>query len=91
MAEKKTQDLKILRTFEQPDNAPSFFSDLAQVTATGNEVIVQFYETMPGPPDPEGNIKKVKTTLRANVIISLAHAKNLGKLLLEKTAAEGHK
>lgn len=91
MAEKELEKLKISRTFEQPDNAMSFYSDLAQITGTGNEVIIQFYETIPGSPDPEGNIKKVKTTLRANVIISFAHAKNLGKLLLEKIAAEGHK
>ena len=91
MAEKETQKIKILRTFEQPDNAMSFYSDLAQITGTGKEVVVQFYETIPGPPDPKGNITKVKSTLRANVIISVDHAKNLGKMLLERSAVEGPK
>ncbi len=88
MAEKENKRTAIPRIYEQPDHATSFYSDLAQITATGHEVVVQFYESIPGAPDKEGKIPNVKTRLRATVTISKVHARNLGKLLLEK-AGEG--
>ena len=71
---------QLTRVFEQPPDAISFYSDLAQVSNTGKEVLLQFYETIPGPPGPDG-ITQVTARLRATVIISLAHAANLEHLL----------
>ncbi len=68
------------RLFEQPPDAISFYSDMAQVSSTGQEVLLQFYETIPGPPGPDG-ITQVRSRLRATVIISLAHAANLERSL----------
>ncbi|MCX5885968.1 MAG: hypothetical protein NT096_08690 [Proteobacteria bacterium] len=72
------------RFFEQPPDAISFFSDFAQVAHTGNEIVMQFYETIPGPPGHEGNITKVRTRLRATITIGLTHAQNIGRLITEK-------
>jgi len=88
MAEEK-QILKkdvaeIPRLFEQPPDAISFYADFGQVMDTGNEIMIQFYETIPGPPDPGGNIKHVKSRLRATITVSFKHALNIGKLLVDK-------
>ncbi len=72
------------RFFEQLPDAISFFSDFAQIAHTGNEVVMQFYETIPGPPGPEGNITRVRTRLKATITIGLNHAQIIGKLLTEK-------
>jgi hypothetical protein len=85
--EKGTQKeavVEVERSFEQPSDAISFFSDSGQVLYTGNEVVLQFYETIPGPPAPDGSIKNVRSKLRATVTLSLSHARNIGKLLVEK-------
>ena len=82
MNEKK--GVPIERFFEQSPDAISFFFDFAQVAHTGNEMVIQFYETIPGPPGVEGHIAKVRTRLRATITIGLAHAQTLGKLLTEK-------
>lgn len=82
---------QINRVFEQPPDALSFYSDFAQVIGTGSEVLLQFYETIPGPPGPGGTIQMVRSRLRSTVVISKAHAVNIGGLLLkqaeEKAAA----
>jgi len=82
MDEKK--GIQAERFFEQPPDAISFFSDLAQVAHTGNEIVLQFYETIPGPPGPEGRITKVRSRLRATITVGLTHAQTIGKLLTEK-------
>ncbi len=84
MAEKEEKRYTIPRIYEQPDNAISLYSEMAQIIGTGNEIVIQFYESIPGPPDKEGKITKVTSRLRATVTISKAHAKNVGKLLLEE-------
>lgn len=84
MAE-KTKALEIERIFEQPADAISFYSDMGQIFSTGNEIIMQFYEAVPGPPGPGGAISKVRTRLRATITISFPHARNIGKLLLERS------
>ena len=76
------------RVFEQPPDAISFYCDIGQVLATGNEVVVQFYETIPGPPDPDGKITRVRSRLRATVTLSLPHATNIGKHLVKKTKGQ---
>lgn len=89
MVEKKQKPKKVPsameRVFEQPLDSISFYSEMAQVLATGNEIIVQFYETIPGAPDLKGNIEKAKTRLRATITLSYPHAANMGKLLTERT------
>jgi hypothetical protein len=75
----------ISRLFEQPPDASSFYSDFGQVFNTGNEVVIQFYETIPGPPGPDAQIRNVRSRLRATVTVSISHARNIGKLLVEKT------
>ena len=77
-------ETEVIRLYEQPSDAVSFYSDLAQIIGTGNEIILQFYETIPSPPGPKGNIPNVRTRLRATVTVSMPHARNLGNLLLER-------
>lgn len=71
------------RLFQEPDDAIAFYSDFTQVIATGNEILLQFYESIPGLPTEKG-IETVNTRLKATVSLSNAHATNIGKLLLEK-------
>jgi len=88
-----TQDapggIQAQRLFEQPADSASFYSDMAQVVSTGNEVILQFYETIPGPPGADGNITVVRTRLRATVTVSVKHAANIGNLLIQRLTALG--
>jgi len=77
--------IQIARLFEQPPDAISFYADLGQVLHSGNEIIMQFYESIPGPPDPSGNIRNIRSRLRATITVSLSHARNIGKLLVERT------
>ena len=59
------------------------YADFAQILATGTEVVIQFYESIPGPPNtPTGQIQSVRSRLRATVIVSPAHAVNIGRNLL---------
>jgi hypothetical protein len=83
--EKKESTELIERYFEQPPNAVSFYCDFGQVLSTGHEVVIQLYETIPSPPGRDGKITKVITRLRATVTLSIPHARNVGKLLVEKT------
>lgn len=77
--------LEIERFFELSPNAVSFYCDLGQVIATSNEIVLQLYETIPAPPNRDGKITKFVSRLRATVTLSLPHAHNIGKLLVEKT------
>jgi hypothetical protein len=87
--EAETPEGKLIeRIHEQPADAISFYSDIGQVFATGQEMVMQFYETIPGPPDREGRILKARTRLRVTITVSYAHARNLGKLLMEKASEE---
>ena len=82
--QKISKVLEIQRTYEYPPDAISFYCDFGQVLYTGNEIVMQFYETIPGTPDPGGNIKNVRTRLRATITVSFPHAQNIGKLLIKK-------
>lgn len=82
---KEEVPLKIERIFEQPPDSISIYCEMAQVFGTENEIVVQLYETIPGTPNPEGKIIRVRTRLRATVVLSLSHASNLGKALVERT------
>jgi hypothetical protein len=80
---KSPEGIQINRIFEQPPDAVSFYSDVAQVLGTGLEVVMQFYETIPGTPGPGGKIQMVRSRLRSTVTISKTHAANIGRLLLK--------
>jgi len=88
-AEKKDNPpgTQVERYFEQSPTAISFYCDMTQVVSTGNEVVVQLYETIPSPPDREGKITKVISRLKVTVTFSVPHAHNFGKILVERTAA----
>jgi hypothetical protein len=81
---------QVERYFEQAPTAISFYCDMTQVVSTGSEVVVQLYETIPGPPDREGKITKVITRLKATVTFSPMHALNFGKIIVERTSGEKH-
>lgn len=72
------------RLFEQPPDAISLYSELAQVLGTEHEVFLQFYETIPRAPGAEGNVTEVTSRLRVTVVLSPAHALTLAKTLLGK-------
>ena len=78
----------IERSFEQSSDAISFYSDFAQVMATDNEVVMQFYETIPGVPDRDGKITKAVSRLKATVTLSVSHAQKLGKVLVGRTKVD---
>lgn len=77
---------QINRIFEQSDEALSCYSDFAQVFFTGSEVVLQFYETIPGAPGHDGQIQMVRTRLRATISVSVPHAKNIGDLLIKQVS-----
>ncbi len=82
--EQSSAPTQISRIFEQPDGALSFYSDYAQILNTGNEVMLQFYESIPGAPGgPGGQIQMVRTRLKASIVISIPHAANIGNLLIK--------
>ena len=76
--------MQINRVFEQAPDAISLYADFAQVIGTGNEVVLQFYETIPGTPGPGGQIQMVRTRLRATITVSIPHAINIGGLLMKQ-------
>ena len=78
---------QVRRNFEQSPNALSVYSDYAQIIGTDNEVILQFYETIPGIPGPGGASEMVTTSLKATIVVSLAHAANIGRLILSSIPA----
>ena len=48
------KQIQIQRVFEQPLDAVSFYCDMTQILSTGNEIILQLYEAIPGPPGGPG-------------------------------------
>ena len=76
------------RIFEQPPDTLSMYSDFAQVVGTGHEVLLQFYESIPGVPGASGAPDLIRTRLRATITVSKAHASNIGRLLLRNSEVE---
>jgi len=76
------------RIFEQGPDSTSFYSDFAQAINTGNEIVFQFYETIPGVPGTGGTIQMVRSRLRATITVSMALAKNFSNNLLLQTNIE---
>ena len=88
MAQEQTQGgMQVNRVFEQPPDAISLYSDFAQIIGTGHEVVLQFYETIPGTPGPGGQVQMARTRLRATITVSMAHASNIGRLLIKHSEA----
>ena len=81
----------VTRLFEQPTDSITCYSDFAQVLATGSEIILQFYETIPGPPGIGGTVTTVRSRLRATVIMSPQHAATIARLLPQQANAEAVK
>jgi len=79
---------QITRVFEQPPDAISLYSEFAQILGTGHEVVLQFYETIPGAPGAGGEIQMVRTRLRATIVVSMPHAANIGNLLIKHSSVE---
>lgn len=88
MAQGSESGAQVSRIYEQPPDAVSFYSDFAQILSTGHEVVLQFYETIPGAPGPGGQVQMARTRLRATIIVSIPHAANIGSLLLKQTASK---
>jgi hypothetical protein len=80
---------QVSRVFEQPPDAVSCYSDFAQIAGTTHEVIMQFYETIPSAPGPGGQVSLMRSRLRATIILSKAHAANIGSLLLKQVQDTG--
>ena len=80
-----SNEFNVERIYEQPADSISFYSEIAQIVATENEVMLQFYESIPGAPGPGGKITTVKARLGATITVSPKHAKVIGQLLVEKT------
>ena len=76
------------RIFEQGPDSISFYCDLTQIINTGHEIVIQFYETIPGSPSVVGAIQSVRSRLRTTVTVSPAHAKNIGNNLLQQIQIE---
>jgi hypothetical protein len=88
---KPPEPQQLQRLFEQGPDLISFYSDFTQVINTGNEIIFQFYETIPGPPGPGGAIQTARSRLRATITVSMALAKNFANNLLKQTQIEALK
>ena len=86
MAKTTPVPTQVVRAFEQGADMISFYSDIAQVVNTGHEVVFQFYETIPGIPESDGQIRAATTRLRASITISIPHATNIGTLLLKQAS-----
>lgn len=71
--------IQVNRVFEQSPDAISLYCDFFQAVLTGQEVVLQFYETIPGPPGPDGKIQLVRTRLRATITLGMANAANIGR------------
>lgn len=89
--EESSGGTQVSRIFEQVPDAISLYSDMAQVIGTGREVVLQFYETIPGAPGPDGKIQMVRTRLRATITLSIPHAATLGNLLIQHSQKSADK
>ena len=77
---------QVKRTFAQTPDFVSFYSDYTQVVGTGHEVMVQFYETIPGLPTGDAkSVRDVATRLRASITVSPKQAANIGELLIKQS------
>ena len=74
--------IQVQRTFDETSSDfVAFYSDFAQILCTNEEVRLQFYETIPGPPGEDGVVASATSRLRASVTVSLAHAQRIGQRL----------
>jgi hypothetical protein len=78
------QPQQVQRTFAQQPNALSFYCDFSQIVGTENEVLLQFYETIPDAPNQAGQVTQVRSTLRATIMMSRPHALQLAQNLLRQ-------
>lgn len=81
--------VRLRRVFEQPPDAISLYSDMAQILATEHEVFLQFYETIPKARTADREVTEVTSRLRATVVLSPTHALNVGKMLVKRLEQAG--
>lgn len=77
---------RVSRMYEQPPGAVSCYADITQIVRTEHEVIIQFYEGIPGIPNSEGNPDTVRNVLRATIIVHADHASRIGRGLIQAAA-----
>jgi hypothetical protein len=87
LSAQKTATIDIRRTFTQPDDAISAYGDYTQVSATAEEVVFQFYETIPGIPGEDAHIRGANSRLRATVMMSRDAAGRLVQVVVDALAA----
>lgn len=83
------EGVQVTRVFEQPPDAVAFYTDFVQIIGTGQEVVIQLYETIPGNPGPDGQVQLARSRLRATVFLSPQHAATIGRLLTERAQPGG--
>jgi len=76
------------RTFEQGPDAVSFYCDFTQILGTENELVLQFYETIPGAPGPDGIVRTIKSRLRATITFSHEHALRIAEAIQQRRQAK---
>lgn len=74
---------QVTRTFVQPTDASSFYSDLVQIVAVDDAIVLQFYETIPGVPAGDGIVTDATTKLRSTVTVSKKHAEKIMNAIKE--------
>lgn len=74
---------RIPRRFTQPPDSFVGYADFAQVSAIEDEVVIQFYTTIPGIPAEPGKIEDAVTRLVATIIVSPSHARRLASVLTQ--------
>jgi len=84
---------RVERPYEQPPDAVSCYADMTQMVRTSNEVIMQFYEAIPGVPKGPAGPEVVRMILRATITLNVDHARRivhgLGEALGESGKVDG--
>jgi hypothetical protein len=75
-----TETTSIPRRFVQPE-ALITYSDYVQISRTENEVILQFYVTIPGMPEGP-KVQEAVTRLVATIVLTSTNARRLGNTLM---------
>lgn len=83
------QGVQVTRLFDQHPEALSFYSDFSQIVGTDNEIYLQFYETIPSPPNASGQVTQVRTRLRATIAMSRPHSLTMARNLLQQIGTGG--
>lgn len=86
---KSEEPTGVKRSFSTTGDEVSFYSDYVAVLGTGDEIMLSFYETRPGLPNPEGKVDSAESRRRAVITMSPRHAQRLKEVLAEIKEGEG--